>query len=145
MAGLALAGENLQQPYIRKAVDWLKSKQNADGGWGETCDSYLDPSLRGTLTIDGKRISTANSTAWALLGLFAVGEADNDSIRRGIDFLLADQRPADTGQPLAGLWHHPTYNAPGFPRVFYLKYHGYTAYFPLWALTRYRALLKRTT
>lgn len=144
LAGLALAGEDVQQPYIRKAVQWLKSKQNPDGGWGETCDSYLDPALRGELTVNGQRVSTANSTAWALLGLFAVGEKDDECIRRGIDFLLADQRPAEPGLHLAGLWYHPTYNAPGFPRVFYLKYHGYTAYFPLWALTRYRSLLQRS-
>lgn len=73
-----------------------------------------------------------------------MGEKDNDAIRRGIDFLLADQQPAEPGRHLAGLWYHPTYNAPGFPRVFYLKYHGYTAYFPLWALTRYRSLLQRS-
>jgi squalene-hopene/tetraprenyl-beta-curcumene cyclase len=145
LAGLALAGEDPQQAYIRKAVDWLKSKQNADGGWGETCDSYIEPALRGELTIKGKRVSTANATAWALLGLFAVGERDGDTIRRGIDFLLTDQLPAEPGWHLAGLWYHPTYNAPGFPRVFYLKYHGYTAYFPLWALTRYRSLRQRST
>jgi squalene-hopene/tetraprenyl-beta-curcumene cyclase len=76
--------------------------------------------------------------------MFAVGEKDSDSIRRGVDFLLGDQLPTEPGSHLAGLWFHPTYNAPGFPRVFYLKYHGYTAYFPLWALTRYRSLLQRS-
>jgi squalene-hopene/tetraprenyl-beta-curcumene cyclase len=142
LAGLVLVGEDPQQPYIRKAVDWLKSKQNADGGWGETCDSYLDPSLRGELSDAGARVSTANSTAWALLGLMAAGEARTDTVRRGIDFLLADQLAAGANEhSLGGLWHHPTYNAPGFPRVFYLKYYGYTAYFPLWALTRYRSLM----
>jgi squalene-hopene/tetraprenyl-beta-curcumene cyclase len=133
LAGLALVGEDLQQPYIRKAVAWLKARQNADGGWGETNDSYLEPRLAGTM----KGESAANFTAWALLGLMAAGDVHSEAVARGIDFLIANQ--ADDG-----LWHHPSYNAPGFPRVFYLKYHGYTAYFPLWALSRYRQLCQRT-
>jgi squalene-hopene/tetraprenyl-beta-curcumene cyclase len=132
LAGLALVGEDLRQPYIRKAVAWLESRQNADGGWGETNDSYLDPKLAGTMN----GVSAANFTAWALLGLFAAGELRSETVRRGVDYLLAQQQ-AD------GRWYHPCYNAPGFPRVFYLKYHGYTTYFPLWALVRYRQLLAR--
>lgn len=135
LAGLALAGEDMRQPWIRRAVDWLLSRQHADGGWGETNDSYADPSLRGT----NGGVSTAHSTAWALLGLFAAGEAASEAARRGVLWLLDDQQP--DGEREAGLWYHPSFNAPGFPRVFYLKYHGYTAYFPLWALTRYRQLL----
>ena len=132
LAGLALIGEDLSQPWIRKSIDWLKSKQHADGGWGETNDSYGDPALRGT----NNGVSTAHTTAWALLGLFAVGEHRSEAARRGVQWLLDDQTKD-------GLWFHPSYNAPGFPRVFYLKYHGYTAYFPLWALTRYRQLTAR--
>jgi len=131
LAGLALAGEDPQQPYIRKAVEWLRSRQNADGGWGETNDSYIDPALRGS----NHGMSTPQSTAWALLAQLAVGEVQSESVRRGIDFLLANQHAE-------GLWFHPSHNAPGFPRVYYLKYHGYTAYFPLWALSRYRQLLQ---
>ena len=137
LAGLALVGEDLSQPWIRKSIDWLKGKQNADGGWGETNDSFEKPELRGS----NGGVSTAHSTAWALLGLLAVGEQESAEVRRGIEWLLKDQQ--DDGKPCAGLWYHPSYNAPGFPRVFYLKYHGYTAYFPLWALTRYRQLTAR--
>jgi squalene-hopene/tetraprenyl-beta-curcumene cyclase len=137
LAGLALVGEDLSQPWIRKSIDWLKGKQHADGGWGETNDSFDHPELRGS----NGGVSTAHSTAWALLGLLAVGEQRSEAVRRGIEWLLADQQQA--GEPNAGLWYHPSYNAPGFPRVFYLKYHGYTAYFPLWALTRYRQLAAR--
>ncbi|MDE2148592.1 MAG: squalene--hopene cyclase [Gammaproteobacteria bacterium] len=133
LAGLAFAGEDMRRPYVRKAVTWLRSRQNADGGWGETNDSYQDPRLAGTM--DGE--STAYSTAWALLGLMAAGEVEDPAVTRGIDYLLATQG-AD------GLWRHDTFNAPGFPRVFYLKYHGYTVYFPLWALARYRQLLHAT-
>jgi squalene-hopene/tetraprenyl-beta-curcumene cyclase len=133
LSGLALAGEDPRQPYIRKAIEWLRSRQNADGGWGETNDSYIDAALRGT----NRHISTPQSTAWALLAQLALGEARSDSVKRGIAFLLANQQ---TSGALDGLWYHPSHNAPGFPRVYYLKYHGYTAYFPLWALARYRQL-----
>jgi squalene-hopene/tetraprenyl-beta-curcumene cyclase len=59
-------------------------------------------------------------------------------VRRGIDHLLRTQQ-AD------GLWSHPTFTAPGFPRVFYLKYHGYSRYFPLWALAAFRSQSRRGT
>ncbi|WP_430390020.1 squalene--hopene cyclase [Dyella sp. 20L07] len=134
LAGLALVGEDMSQPWIRQSVDWLIAKQHADGGWGETNDSYFDASLRGS----NAGVSTAHSTAWALLGLLAAGQHASDAVRRGVQWLLDDQQ-AD-GAREAGLWHNPSFNAPGFPRVFFLKYHGYTAYFPLWALTRYRQL-----
>ncbi len=138
LAGLALVGEDLSQPWIRKSIDWLVSRQHADGGWGETNDSYFDPALRGS----NSGISTAHSTAWALLGLLAVGEHRSEPVRRGIQWLLDDQQANDERE--GGLWYHPSFNAPGFPRVFFLKYHGYTAYFPLWALSRYRRLMKST-
>ena len=131
LGGLALAGEDPRQAYIRKAIDWLRSRQHADGGWGETNDSYIEAALRGT----NRNISTPQSTAWAVLAQLAMGDVRSDSVQRGIAFLLADQQTN-------GLWFHPSHNAPGFPRVYYLKYHGYTAYFPLWALARYRQLLK---
>ncbi|QNK01178.1 squalene--hopene cyclase [Dyella telluris] len=138
LAGLALIGEDMRQPWIRKSVDWLAGKQHGDGGWGETNDSYYDAGLRGT----NGGVSTPHSTAWALLGLLAAGEHDSEAVRRGIRWLLDHQQ--SQGEPEADLWYHPSFNAPGFPRVFFLKYHGYTAYFPLWALTRYRQLLART-
>ena len=53
----------------------------------------------------------------------------------GIDYLLRTQARS-------GLWEDDWFTAPGFPRVFYLKYHGYDPYFPLWALARYGALLQ---
>ncbi|MFJ3486933.1 squalene--hopene cyclase [Pseudomonas sp. NPDC090202] len=132
VSGLVLAGEDPDQAYLRKAVQWLRSRQNADGGWGESNDSYFDPTLAGT----NAGVSTPHSTAWAVLAQLALGEVLSDSVRRGIDCLLASQQ-AD------GLWSHPSHNAPGFPRVYYLKYHGYAAYFPLYALARYRYLAGR--
>jgi len=115
-------------PAIRRAVAWLLSKQRDDGGWGEDGASYWHDRPRG----DGKE-STASQTAWALLGLMAAGEAAHPAVARGVRYLMATQRPH-------GLWDEPWYTAVGFPRVFYLRYHGYRAFFPLWALARYRNL-----
>ncbi|WP_088508553.1 squalene--hopene cyclase [Burkholderia ubonensis] len=129
LAGLALSGEDKSQPYIARALDWLRAHQHADGGWGETNDSYADPQLRATNYGE----STSNCTAWALLAQMAFGDWQSDSVRRGIAYLLSVQQDD-------GFWWHRSHNAPGFPRIFYLKYHGYTAYFPLWALARYRRL-----
>jgi squalene-hopene/tetraprenyl-beta-curcumene cyclase len=111
---------------VCRAAEWLRSIQHADGGWGESNDSYLDPERSGA---DVR--STAFQTAWALLGLLAAGEGDSEPVRRGVDFLLAAQESD-------GSWSDPEFTAPGFPRVFYLRYHGYSKFFPLWALARYR-------
>lgn len=128
LVALAAAGEALDQPYIRLAVAWLKRVQRPDGGWGESNDSYAFPELAG----QGEN-STSFHTAWALLALMAAGEGDSDAVQQGVDYLVRTQR-------YDGLWYEPDFSAPGFPRVFYLKYHGYSKYFPLWALARYRAL-----
>ena len=129
LMGLEEAGLSKEHQAVRRAAAWLKNVQRADGGWGEGCDTYFEPSKRGR----GER-STSFHTAWALLGLMSSGEVDSDSVRRGIDFLLRTQQPD-------GFWSDPDFNAPGFPRVFYLKYHGYDKYFPLLALARYRNLM----
>ena len=128
LMGLEEAGIGAEHEAVRRAAAWLENVQRADGGWGEGCDTYFDPSKRGR----GER-STSFHTAWALLGLMSSGEVHSDSVRRGIDFLLSAQQSN-------GLWSDPDFNAPGFPRVFYLKYHGYDKYFPLLALARYRNL-----
>ena len=112
---------------VDRAVAWLKSRQNEDGGWGESNDSYISAD-RGRLS------STAFQTAWAMLALIAAGmPADDPALRAGARYLIRHQRED-------GLWYDKVFTAPGFPRVFYLKYHGYSAYFPLWALARYHAL-----
>lgn len=115
---------------IRRAVNWLLSIQNEDGGWGEGGESYA-------LDYDGYREapSTPSQTAWALLGLMAAGEVQNPAVRRGIDYLLRDQ----DGD---GFWPETRFTATGFPRAFYLRYHGYSKFFPLWALARYRRLTR---
>jgi squalene-hopene/tetraprenyl-beta-curcumene cyclase len=128
MMGLAQAGIGAHDPAIRRAVEWLKSRQNPDGGWGESNDTYARS--------DGRMASTPYQTAWALLALMSAGEVGSDVVRRGIERLLRTQESS-------GLWSDPSFTAPGFPRVFYLKYHGYSAYFPMWALAAYRSLLRR--
>src|SRR5215468_10707772 len=130
LCALAAAKVKPDAPEIRRAVAWLRSTQNEDGGWGEGGDSYsLD--YRG----HQRAPSTPSQTAWALLGLMAAGEARSGAVARGIEHLLARQ-DAD------GFWPEPQFTATGFPRVFYLRYHGYAKFFPLWALARYRNLIE---
>jgi squalene-hopene/tetraprenyl-beta-curcumene cyclase len=128
LSALNAAGEDMNQPYIRKAVDYLVNFQREDGGWGEDNVTYWD-GQRGVA-----KASTPSHTSWAVLGLMAAGEAESDAVRRGVEYLVNAPREAD------GKWVEKFHNAPGFPRVFYLKYHGYSAYFPLWTLARYRNL-----
>jgi squalene-hopene/tetraprenyl-beta-curcumene cyclase len=127
---LNAAGLDPASPVMRKAVDWLVSIQNADGGWGEDGTSYK-------LDYHGYESapSTASQTAWALIGLMAAGATDSPAVKRGVDFLLRTQGSD-------GLWAEERYTATGFPRVFYLRYHGYAKFFPLWALARYRNLMR---
>ena len=114
-----------------KAVAWLKSVQREDGGWGEDNKTYEVEKK-----YDGRyHISTSFQTAWALLGLMVAGEAKSPEVKNGITFLLRKQQTD-------GLWDDPCFTAPGFPKVFYLKYHGYDKFFPLWALARYRNEIK---
>lgn len=113
-------------PLYTKAAKWLKSVQRGDGGWGEDNYSYHEISHSGKY-----HFSTAFQTAWAVLALMAAGEAHSHEVKAGIDFILRNQQ-AD------GVWNDECFTAPGFPKVFYLKYHGYDKFFPLWALARYR-------
>ena len=131
LMALAQARVRADDPTVVRAVQWLTRWQNSDGGWGESNDSYAQPAAARRAAP-----STSFQTAWALLGLMAAGQARTESVRRGIDYL------ATTRSDTRGLWTDAGFTAPGFPRVFYLKYHGYSAYFPLWALTAYRNLLR---
>ncbi|WP_093393140.1 squalene--hopene cyclase [Thermodesulforhabdus norvegica] len=153
LQALRAIGEDMRQPYVRKAGEWLVVHQNEDGGWGETPASYMDAKLR------GRGESTASQTAWALLGLLAIGDhAYRDSIRRGILYLIEHQRDD-------GTWDEPHYTGTGFPgyghggrtrlngdadtleqglelcRGFMINYNMYRHYFPMMALARARKFL----
>lgn len=121
LAGLRMIHEQMEQSYVRKAAEWLVSVQNEDGGWGESCESYANPSLAGVGP------STPSQTAWAVMGLLHAGEIHHPAVRAGIDHLLRHQQSD-------GAWEERAFTGTGFPRVFYLRYHMYCKYFPLWAL-----------
>lgn len=127
LCGLAAIGEDFSQPYTQKAVNWLKSRQNPDGGWGESCASYHDPALAGIGT------STPSQTGWALLALMAAGEVNSPAVRRGIAYLLETQNND-------GTWDEEQFTGTGFPKHFMLRYHIYRNCFPLSALGTYRRL-----
>ena len=129
LPALAAAGEDMSQPYVQRAVRWLLARQNDDGGWGESCESYVDPSAI------GRGPSTASQTAWALLGLLAAAGASRegpaaDAVERGAAHLVGAQE--EDGQ-----WQEPEFTGTGFPGDFYIKYQLYRNYWPLMALGRY--------
>lgn len=136
---LALVGLRTIAPYIgfdmecdqvKQAAAWLRSVQNTDGGWGETCESYKKPELRGIGP------STPSQTAWALLGLMAAGDYETASVKQGVEYLLSKQN-AD------GSWPEAEFTGTGFPGHFYINYHQYRNQFPLTALGRYFTYLER--
>lgn len=133
LSALALIDPQRHKLSIQRGAAWLVGCQNPDGGWGETCRSYDDPSLK------GQGNSTASQTAWALIGLIAAGEATGklalDVIERGVGYLVATQQPD-------GTWFEADFTGTGFPCHFYLKYHMYQQYFPLIALGRYQAVIR---
>ena len=130
---LNAVGIDNSDPMIRGAVDYLLGCQGEDGGWGEGGESYYAGVAKSP-----KVVSTASQTAWAVLGLMAAGEVEHPAVARGIAFLAQTQN-------VDGTWDEDSYTAVGFPRVFYLRYHGYRQFFPVWAVSRYRNLMRSNT
>ena len=145
LPALAAVGEPMDSLAVRRAVHWLVARQNADGGFGEGCESYVDRAAR------GRGPSTPSQTAWALLALVAAGRRDSEAAQRAARYLVTTQR-AD------GAWDEHAFTGCGFPgygvgeqrgaRIregremssgFLLRYHMYRNCFPLLALGRYRA------
>ena len=124
LRGLSAIGEDMTQDWILRGRDWLESCQNSDGGWGETCGTYENPSTKGIGP------STASQTAWAIMGICACGDLDRPSVQRGLGYLLRSQKPD-------GSWDEEQITGTGFPRTFYLKYDMYRQNFPLLALATY--------
>jgi squalene-hopene/tetraprenyl-beta-curcumene cyclase len=128
LRALETMGLSKMPPY-RRAAEWLKSVQNIDGGFGESVESYENPSRQ------GRGRSTASQTAWAIIGLLAVYGPEDASVQRAIQYLVERQNND-------GSWDEEEFTGTGFPTVFYLKYHLYKNSFPLYALARYRNMLE---
>ena len=126
--GLRAVGVSQDDPLVERGIEWLFSKQQPNGAWGESPASYADPSLKGV----GE--PTASQTAWAVAGLVAAGEGGSSSARRGVQWLLTTQRSD-------GDWNETAFTGTGFPKVFYLRYHYYRISFPLIAIARWHASL----
>jgi squalene-hopene/tetraprenyl-beta-curcumene cyclase len=124
LQGLAAIGRDLRAPDVRRAVTWLESVQNKDGGWGESCLS----DARGVYVPLGR--STASQTAWAVMALLAAGERDSISVHRGVQWLTSHQTAE-------GGWDEAEFTGTGFPGHFYIRYYGYRYYFPTLALGKY--------
>ena len=138
LAALNACGIAADDPLMQRATRWLLSKQRPDGGWGEDGGSYWPGAPKGEMGGQGPQpirdaASTPSQTGWALLALMAAGAVDQPAVAKGIAYLTETQKPD-------GSWEEAHYTAVGFPKVFYLRYHGYCAFFPLWALARYQKL-----
>jgi squalene-hopene/tetraprenyl-beta-curcumene cyclase len=129
LRGLRALGIDMKQPWILRGRDWMRSVQLPDGGWGERCSTYDDPIFKGTGP------STASQTAWAVMGLCAMGDPDDPWLRRGVEYLIRTQNQD-------GSWTEDEITGTGFPRVFYLKYDMYRNAWPLLAMATYRRLLR---
>jgi squalene-hopene/tetraprenyl-beta-curcumene cyclase len=123
LRGLAASGESDREAHVLRAGEWLRSIQNADGGWGESCASYDN----GVYTPGP---STPSQSAWAILGLIAGGDVASSSVEHGIQYLLRTQCQD-------GSWREELATGTGFPKVFYLNYRLYKDYFPLLALSSF--------
>jgi squalene-hopene/tetraprenyl-beta-curcumene cyclase len=123
LRGLRAAGEDDREAHVLRAGEWLRSIQNADGGWGESCASYDNATFTAAP-------STPSQTAWAILGLIAGGDTTSRSLLHGVEYLIESQRRD-------GSWNEDLATGTGFPKVFYLTYHLYRLYFPLLALSEF--------
>jgi squalene-hopene/tetraprenyl-beta-curcumene cyclase len=128
LTGLRALGENFSQGYIQRAMRWVERCQNPDGGWGESCETYVNPQTR------GHGASTPSQTAWAVMALIESGQVHSPAVELGIRFLVERQQGD-------GTWAEEEYTGTGFPKHFYINYHLYRNYFPLMALARYRSAL----
>lgn len=130
ISGLKSLGVDMTEPWVRRAGEYLVARQNVDGGWGEDCLSYARADY------SGRGSSTPSQTAWALIALLHMERADHPAILAGVRYLLS-------GMNSSGTWDEELFTGTGFPRVFYLRYHMYRHYFPVWALALYRNMAEK--
>jgi squalene-hopene/tetraprenyl-beta-curcumene cyclase len=123
LRGLAAAGVSDREAYVQRGLEWVRSIQNFDGGWGESCESYKRKSFVAAA-------STPSQTAWAVLALLAGGDTTSTSLHDGLDYLVRTQQGD-------GTWEEELATGTGFPQVFYLCYHLYRNSFPLLALNTF--------
>jgi squalene-hopene/tetraprenyl-beta-curcumene cyclase len=123
LRGLAAAGVSDREAYVQRGLEWVRSIQNFDGGWGESCESYRRKSFVAAA-------STPSQTAWALLALLAGGDTTSSSLQDGLEYLIRTQNSD-------GTWDEELATGTGFPEVFYLCYHLYRNAFPLLALNAF--------
>lgn len=137
VGGLARLGVDMEEKWIQRAGRWLKSVQKADGSFGETANSYLDPTLK------GRGPSTASQTAWGAMAMMAIYGRDDEDAEQAIRWLCETQitnemdEAGRTRRDPIGSWEETAFTGTGFPKVYYLRYHLYRLYFPLMALARY--------
>ena len=129
LSALNLVKFKEKRNVIDSAINYLKKKQREDGGWGEDGSTY-EKKFK-----DKVKESTPSQTSWAILGLLSVGEIKSSEVERGIKYLVKNFSENSS-------WEEKPYTAVGFPKVFYLKYHGYSKYFPILAISKYQNLLK---
>ena len=133
VGGLHSVGYDMTEPWVKQSGKWLKAVQKPDGSFGESCDSYEDPTLK------GQGHATASQTAWGAMSLMAVFGPDDPDVGRAIQWLCDTQISVATSEPdvLQGTWDEPWFTGTGFPKVFYLRYHFYRLYFPIMAIGRW--------
>jgi squalene-hopene/tetraprenyl-beta-curcumene cyclase len=129
LRGMRALRLDMNQSWLVKGRDWLRSVQLPDGGWGERCNTYDDPVFK------GQGPSTASQTAWAVMGLCAMGDPEDPWLKRGVEYLIRTQNED-------GSWTEDEITGTGFPKVFYLKYDIYRNSWPLLAMATYRKLLR---
>ena len=127
LRGLRSIGVNMNSDWIQRGRTWLESVQNNDGGWGERCDTYDNPEMK------GHGPSTASQTAWAVMALTAFHDFDRRSLKNGMRYLIDEQ--VENGE-----WLEDEVTGTGFPSVFYLRYDMYRISWPLLALATYRRI-----
>ncbi len=129
LCALNLVDFKNKEKVINKATKYLNEMQRVDGGWGEDGKSYYSNFK------NHSKLSTPSQTSWAIMGLLAAGKIKTKAVEKGLKYLTNNKTK----------FEEDYYTAVGFPKVFYLKYHGYAEYFPLLAISKIKNQLKKNS